>query len=112
MVSIEKQAELFAALSDPTRLRLFCLLAAQSAPGALCVNALAGRLGVSQSAVSQHLKVLRAAGLVSGRRCGYRVHYWVNSRVLEQFSLFLKSMSSVKVKGSEKEKQKEKKNVS
>ena len=42
---------------------------------ARCVGALARQLGVSQSAVSQHLAVLRAAGLVADERRGYFVHY-------------------------------------
>ena len=46
--------------------------------GFLCVNALAHRLGVSQSAVSQHLRVLRQAGLVHGVRHGAFVHYSVD----------------------------------
>jgi ArsR family transcriptional regulator len=41
-------------------------------------------LGVSQSAVSQHLRVLRAIGLVKGERRGYHVHYLVNREVLER----------------------------
>ena len=73
MDEIEELAEVFKALSDPTRLRLVKLL--QEHEGALCVNALAHRLGVSQSAVSQHLRVLRQARLVQGARYGYHVHY-------------------------------------
>jgi ArsR family transcriptional regulator len=80
----EQQAALFAALADPTRLRLVKLLSRQRDQHALCVNALAGRLGVSQSAVSQHLRVLRGAGLVKGQRRGYRVHYFINPDVLER----------------------------
>ncbi len=55
--NIEEQAAFFSALSDPTRLKLFKLLHQQSTPDALCVNALAALLGVTQSAVSQHLRV-------------------------------------------------------
>ncbi len=80
--NVEEQAALFAALADPTRLKLLKLLCRQRDPHALCVNALAWRLGVSQSAVSQHLRVLRSIGLVKGQRTGYRVHYFVNPEVL------------------------------
>jgi DNA-binding transcriptional ArsR family regulator len=92
--TIEQHANLFKALSDPTRLKLLRLLS-ENAPhgkahegangfpyshacnghGFLCVNALAHRLGVTQSAVSQHLRVLRQAGLVHGVRRGSFVHY-------------------------------------
>jgi DNA-binding transcriptional ArsR family regulator len=95
---IEQHANLFKALSDPTRLKLIRLLGenatrrethegaaaeANECPpphacegqGFLCVNALAHRLGVTQSAVSQHLRVLRQAGLVRSTRRGAFVHY-------------------------------------
>ena len=78
MTSIEEQAAIFGVLADPTRLKLLRLLARQQEPDALCVNALAYRLGVTQPAVSQHLRVLKSAGLVKGERRGYRVHYFVN----------------------------------
>jgi DNA-binding transcriptional ArsR family regulator len=47
------------------------------------VNALAYRLGVTQSAVSQHLKVLKSAGMVNGEKRGYRVHYFVSKEGLK-----------------------------
>jgi len=80
--SIDDQAALFGVLADPTRLKLLRLLARQQEPDALCVNALACRLGVTQSAVSQHLRVLKSAGLVKGERRGYRIHYFINQETL------------------------------
>jgi DNA-binding transcriptional ArsR family regulator len=74
----EEQVAVFSALADPTRLRLVKLLCQQKEPDALCVNALAGLLGVTQSAVSQHLRVLKAIGLVRGERRGYHIHYSIN----------------------------------
>jgi ArsR family transcriptional regulator len=79
-----EQAAVFSALADPTRLKLVKLLCRQRDPDALCVNALAALLGVTQSAVSQHLRVLRAIGLVKGERRGYHIHYFVNQDVLEK----------------------------
>jgi ArsR family transcriptional regulator len=80
--AIEKQAALFSVLADPTRLKLLKLLSRQKEPDALCVNALAYRLGVTQSAVSQHLKILKSAGLVKGERRGYRIHYFISRKNL------------------------------
>ncbi len=80
----DEQAAVFSALADPTRLRLVKLLQRQRHPDALCVNALAALLGVTQSAVSQHLRVLRATGLVNGERRGYHIHYFVNQDALEK----------------------------
>ena len=78
-----EQAAIFAALADPTRLRLVKILCRQHAHNALCVNALAVNLGVTQSAVSQHLRVLKAIGLVKGERRGYHIHYFINRESLE-----------------------------
>jgi DNA-binding transcriptional ArsR family regulator len=83
MDEVEELSELFKALSDPTRLRLVQLLAEHK--GSLCVNALAHKLGVSQSAVSQHLRVLRQSRLVEGERHGYHVHYALDPARLEHF---------------------------
>lgn len=99
MDEIEELAEIFKALSDPTRLRLVKLLsectpghatANECAPsectgGPLCVNALAHRLGVTQSAVSQHLRVLRQARLVQGERRGPFVHYTLDQDGLKRY---------------------------
>lgn len=75
---VKELARLFKALSDETRLRLLKLLNEQGPEGALCVGALAMKLGITQSAVSQHLAILRATGLVIDERRGYFVHYRVN----------------------------------
>jgi ArsR family transcriptional regulator len=80
---IEKLADIFKALSDPTRLRLVKMLSGKR--GALCVNALSHMLGVTQSAVSQHLRVLRQAGLVRGERRGNFVHYALDQDVLGDY---------------------------
>lgn len=86
--NIEEFADVFKALSDPTRLKLVKLLG-NCAPGvceggALCVNALSHRLGVTQSAVSQHLRVLKHAGLVRGERHGSFMHYSLDPGGMEK----------------------------
>jgi DNA-binding transcriptional ArsR family regulator len=83
MDKITKSAELFKALSDPTRLKIVKLL--NESNGALCVNAVTGMLDVSQSAVSQHLRVLRQIGLVDGARYGFHVHYSLNKDTLKNY---------------------------
>jgi ArsR family transcriptional regulator len=82
--TIDEQAALFSVLADQTRLKLLKLLAQQKEPDALCVNALAFRLAVTQPAVSQHLKVLKNAGLVQGEKRGFRAHYFVNQEALKK----------------------------
>jgi len=82
--NIEEQAVVFSAFADPTRLKLVRILCRQQHPDALCVNALAHLLGVTQPAVSQHLRVLKAIGLVKAERRGYHIHYFINPAALER----------------------------
>jgi DNA-binding transcriptional ArsR family regulator len=63
-----------AALADPTRRRIFERL--RSGPKA--VGAIARRMPVSRPAVSQHLKVLKEAGLVADRPEGTRRVYYID----------------------------------
>lgn len=69
-------ARAFAALSDPARLRLLSLIAAQPA-GEVCACELVEPLGKSQPTVSHHLKVLYDAGLVDREKRGTWVWYSV-----------------------------------
>jgi DNA-binding transcriptional ArsR family regulator len=62
----QKVNEVFRALADPTRRALLSIL--DQEPQA--VTALTARFEMSQSAISQHLRVLRKAGLVTERRAG------------------------------------------
>ena len=87
MDDIEELAEVFKALSDPTRLRLVKLLSDHG--DVLCVNALAGRLGITQSAVSQHLRILKQARLVDSDRRGPMVHYSLNEKKFAQHKALL-----------------------
>ena len=96
-----EQAAVFGALADPTRLKLVKLLCRQREPDALCVNALAGLLGVSQSAVSQHLRLLKSVGLVKGERRGYHVHYSVAPETLKHCHRLVSEALSLGAQGQE-----------
>lgn len=85
-------AAFFAALADPTRLALVRLLASLPEGHQQCVRALAWRLGVSQPAVSQHLRVLSRIGLVHGERNGPRVHYRLDRAGLLQGQALLQAI--------------------
>jgi len=99
----EEQAMVFSALADPTRLKLVKLLCRQDQPDALCVNALAGLLDVTQSAVSQHLRVLKAISLVKGERRGYRIHYHINRDIMEHCREQVLAALTIEELGSEEE---------
>jgi DNA-binding transcriptional ArsR family regulator len=73
------------ALADPTRRAVFERLR----KGPASVQSLADALPVSRPAVSQHLKVLKGAGLVSERRDGVRRIYGVELRGLVELRRYL-----------------------
>jgi DNA-binding transcriptional ArsR family regulator len=67
----EAVADIFKLLGDPTRVRILGVLA----HGERCVTDLAAQVGLSESAVSHQLRLLRAARLVRVRRDGRNAHY-------------------------------------
>ena len=77
---MKDSAELFKVLSVDKRIEIIEFLKKEP----LSVNVLAERLGITQSAVSQHLRVLKGAGLVSDERRGYWIYYSLNSDALEK----------------------------
>lgn len=64
-------AATFAVLGDPTRVRLVDALSY----GELCVSDLSAAAGLSESAVSHQLRLLRSLRIVRGRRAGRQVYY-------------------------------------
>jgi DNA-binding transcriptional ArsR family regulator len=68
-------------MSVDTRVRMVQLLKRRC----LCVNALARSLGLTAAAVSQHLRALRDAGIVTPDKQGYFVHYRINNTVLARW---------------------------
>ncbi|MER9327486.1 metalloregulator ArsR/SmtB family transcription factor [Mesorhizobium sp. M0488] len=72
------EAEIFRALADPTRRAVFERLATSE----MSVSELRSGMTVSQPAVSQHLAVLRGAGLVTERRAGRNAYYRADPRGL------------------------------
>ena len=77
--------EVFKALADPTRRALLSLLGDEAQP----VSALTAHFEMSQPAVSQHLKVLRDAGLVSERKAGRNRIYELNAEPLRHAAAWL-----------------------
>ena len=80
----------FSALADPTRRAIFERLAR----GPRAVGDLAGEFPVSRPAVSQHLRVLKDAGLVADRSEGNRRLYRVDPHGVEAMRAYLDSFWS------------------
>ena len=75
------EAEQFKVLGVESRIRIIELLKQK---GSQCVSAMSEVLGITPSAVSQHLKALKYVGLVRNERKGYWVHYEVDPAALER----------------------------
>ena len=79
------QSERFAALADPTRREIFEKLAKKP----LAVGEIAVGLPVTRPAVSQHLKILKEAGLVTMRTEGTRNVYSIDFRAIASMRSYL-----------------------
>lgn len=92
--SIEALAETFRVLGDPTRVRLLDALS----HGELCVCDLATLLGLSESATSHQLRLLRTLRLVRARRAGRMVFYALDDRHI--MTLFTQGLRHVEEQGA------------
>jgi DNA-binding transcriptional ArsR family regulator len=82
MPSAMAKANIFRAVADSTRRSILDSLAERDLP----MMALAGSFKVTVPAVSQHLRVLRQAGLVMERRCGRQRIYTLKPEPLREIS--------------------------
>ncbi len=81
--------EMFKALAVETRVKIIELLKSE---GPLGAKNIAGQIGVTPAAVSQHLKILRQAGLVRSERKGYWIPYSIDEEALENCGQLLSNI--------------------
>ncbi|GAA1782090.1 metalloregulator ArsR/SmtB family transcription factor [Luedemannella flava] len=79
----DEYASWFRALADGSRVQLVELLARHGEP--MSVGQIVAAMGLAQSTVSQHLKILTAVGFVLVEPVGSARHYRVNSRCVDRF---------------------------
>lgn len=82
----EEILKIFKALSVDSRLQILKLIKDKE----LCVNAITQKLNITQPAVSQHLSILKEAGLVKNYRYGSIIHYSMNVNRLDDFKKSVK----------------------
>jgi len=78
MADVRKLADIFKVLSVDARVHIVQLLKRRS----LCVTEITSQLGITQAATSQHLRVLKDAGLVKYQKQGFHVYYHLNKQNL------------------------------
>ncbi len=79
------------AIADETRMNILKLLLRHN----YCVRALANELGLAEATISQHLKVLREAGLLVGEKRGYFMHYSVERSVLLELAKEIEALAAI-----------------
>jgi len=87
-------------MADETRMKIMQLLLRHN----YCVRALAQELNLSEAAISQHLKVLREAGLLVGEKRGYFMHYSVERPVLHQLAKEIQALADMEEEACRPEK--------
>jgi ArsR family transcriptional regulator len=103
-INIEQFSEIFKALSNPNRLRIFLRLIDCCKPGTVteirddigpegcaCVGELGEDLGIGPSTISHHIKELRRAGLIRMERRGQKMECWIDPDTLSVLRGFFSS---------------------
>lgn len=88
---MEKLAKIFKALSDETRLKVLLLVSKRD----ICQKGISKYLGITDSSVSQHIKVLKEAEIITGYKEGYYVFYHVNENAFDECISFFNSIGSI-----------------
>ncbi len=82
--NIEQAAVAMQAMSHPMRIKILCLLSS----GELIVQEIVDAVGTTQSNISQHLGILKACGMITGRRHGTKMYYSIGDpRILKMITL-------------------------
>lgn len=93
--TVEALADTFRILGDPTRIRIVDALAQAE----LCVHELSDKVGISESAISHQLRLMRTMRIVRGRREGRCVYYSLDDQhILDLFQQGLRHVSEVRRK--------------
>lgn len=83
---MENQVNVFKALSDKNRLLILDMLSC----GEMCACDIEEVLGLSQSTISHHMKILQQAKLVTGNKVGKWMHYSINKQEFDNIFGFIK----------------------
>lgn len=92
--------KLLKAMANETRMDILTLLLRHN----YCVRALANELNLTEATISQHLKVLREAGLLVGEKRGYFMHYTVERQLLKALAKEIESLAAIEQEACHPEK--------
>ena len=101
-------SEMFKVLAVETRVKMLELLKTQ---GPLGAKEIARLSGISIAAASQHLKILKQAGLVRSERQGYWIPYAINPETMEKYRRLLSEVCTCGCRGSGQWREKERRDT-
>lgn len=82
--------QIFKSLGDETRLKILIIISKRR----ICAKGIAKHLDISEAAVSQHIKVLKEAGIIIGEKVGYYVYYDLQEPILFEIVKFIEQMNN------------------
>lgn len=94
----ERRAGICKAFANPVRLKILDLVAKRARP----VSELHQRLGISEANLSQHLAVLRAAGVIATRRTGKQVHCFLAIPEVKEACALISDVLRAQVKNGQR----------
>lgn len=97
-------SEMFKVLGARNRVKIIEHLKSR---GSLCAKNISEELGISPAALSQHLNILRHAGLVRNERKGYWIHYTLEEEALENYRFILNEVCACGCKRTKRVKEPE-----
>ena len=86
---MEEVVKIFKALGDETRLKILAILTKRN----ICAKGVSRHLGISEAAVSQHLKVLKEADIIKGEKKGYFVQYSIQESTCSIITKFIEQIT-------------------
>ena len=93
---MDRIVQLLKALGDETRLKILIILSRRR----ICAKGIAKHLGISEAAVSQHIKILKDAGIIVGEKVGYFVQYDLQESSLVETIQFIEQIKNGHIQGS------------
>jgi len=90
---VKEIINLFKALGDETRLKILILLSEKK----FCAKGISEHLEISQSAVSQHLKILKSSNIIEGKKVGYQIYYTVIDEPLIRGKEFISEILDIEI---------------
>ena len=86
-----RMAPVFRAFGDLNRMKVIKILASNPEES-LCVSEIAGQIGITQPATSQHIKVLSDVGVLKRKRVKNRTYYSIDSKRLKEYNDIINHM--------------------